>query len=255
MLNIFYNRIMRHLFALLAATTLLGAFAWRPVQAQPYVMGPGLYDDRVDTQGLLVYTGTNGWSEQSWTMPPANCAYQGTTTRYPSPSDGTDGVLSFSIWGDGFVVYAFEINEDVVVDFCVDSICTPVSFFTAGSTACKQVSVTGLGYGTHEVELVYDSAGIPEYFYFDAVQVLPPPPQPTLPPQEIEVQLTFIPIQPTFVFQPQDDYRHLWTIDDQVVAFDYAVTAGDVSLLLFLAVMALLLFIAMLIYLMRRPAS
>lgn len=231
---------MRHLFAILALTTMLGAFAWRPVQAQ-YVIGVGIYDD---LSVFLTYSG-------AWTQGILESVGYHNDTR--SFTTGIGNYVEFQFWGDGFTWWntTHENREDANV--CVNTICSLVSMYSDNASSVfvrGEVTVSGLGYGTHHAQIILNSG---PSMLVDAIIIHPPAPQPTLEPQEIVVELTFIPIQPTFVFeQPPTDYRHLWTVNDQVVAFDYQVSAGDVSSLLFLAVLALLTFIALLMYLMRR---
>lgn len=218
---------------------MLGLFAWRPVQAQG-ALGPGYYDNDFF---MLSYSGTWVANEAA-----ANCI-DGDRARATTPSDS----VAFDMWGDGFTFHTqMRSQTDASFNACINSVCQNLSTYGGGGSGPLSFDFTDLGYGVHEVELIQ----VAQQFDVCAIVVHPPAPQPTQPPQEIVVELTFVPVQPTIVVPQQPiDYRHLWTINDQVVAFDYQVSAGDVSLMMFLAVVSLFLFVAALIYLLRRPAQ
>jgi len=188
-------------------------------------LGPGFYDDRHP-----VFNYSSNWLQFGDVQD-----YNGTMSRTAS-----NDTLSFDVWGDGFVLYTRnQDNSSTCVDVCINSVCSVISLYSENTIYQATTTFSGLGYGTHNVSIQRDCTG---FIIFDALHVLPPAPQPTLPPQEISVQVTLVPQD----IELDDPYntKQLYLVEDgeqtHTMGFDFSLDLGDVLVFIALGMLVAL---------------
>jgi len=221
------------LFFALAACLLGGLFVGSRASADP-VLGPGFYDDRIPA---ITYWADAGYS---WTIYNDASYYLSTLTwTTPTPAAGKHYVY-FSFWGEGVILYYIKASSgSSAVYVCIDvTNCTTISMYNASTQYWQSSELCCYGYGVHDVVIHANNNG---QWGLDAVNVLPPQEQPTIPPVVVTVILpTLISVEVTVealveITQEPPDYEVTLEVEGQggqPMAFQYKADAGQVAMVL-----------------------
>ncbi len=184
---------------------------------------PGLYDDRYLP---LDYTGL-------WTNVLSSEAYNG------AYSSSTTGTLEFSFSGSGVAVYGVQSASGGNGEICINLDCYAISFYTPGVDVhqVEIISITGLDGGlSHDVTITADGGGD---VMVDAIYIAPagPPPTPTPEPEATP--------------EPLPAWETRYDLGSGQGITEYRITSGDIGIMLFVAVSAMLSFAGLLLQLNR----
>jgi hypothetical protein len=229
---------MRRIFITLTLFFIFASIA--PANAQN-ALGAGFYDD---TTPAIVFDGGT-WSQ----VTDAN-AYMG-SRKSTGFTTSITYKMTANIFGDGFVLYINKNTTGADANMCINAVCEVISFYAPSSTYAT-ITVTGLGYGTHNVVITKMSTAS-TFMSIDALHVLPPaiPPTsipiinvtvvfPTLVPTVTGTQYIWVGNFPEQTPETTPEHQESITIAGQESIINYEIRPSDVVIVVMLGFLVII---------------
>lgn len=218
---------MKVLFVTLAlVVTTIGAVFFT-ANGQSSAMPPGFHDD---LSGYIQYT-------SGWTYFSSDDEFEGGAMWTQTYNDS----MSFTFYGDAIWFFYRGDTGQGNVTICIDGGCLLHSLATGSIVYRASISYSGLTLDEHTVTIT-KSDNNTNWVNLDGVRV-----SGSSPVSDVIVNITIPPVEVTVeVAVPTPEWRSQWEVEDgdggqQMVAFDYQVSAGEVAIALLLSALTLIL--------------